>query len=123
MMSQLFQVKILTYLESKTLAGSKSAALHSVESDLQPIWDQLVLHKYKTARIFVPLGLQYQLSNQVHWSSVGFKFHFEKNREIFLKFTRSFENRKNLANLCTSFNLESFLTVRSFILKFAFRYH
>ena len=36
------------------LAGPKSAALHSVESYLQPIWDQLVLHKYKTAQILVP---------------------------------------------------------------------
>ena len=36
------------------LAGPKWAALHSVESDLQPIWYQLVLHKYKTARILVP---------------------------------------------------------------------
>ena len=38
------------------LAGPKSAALHSVKSYLQPIWDQLVLHKYKTARIFVPIN-------------------------------------------------------------------
>ena len=49
----MFTIVLMQHLWSR-LAGPKLAALHSVESDLKPIWDQLVLDKYKTARIFVP---------------------------------------------------------------------